>query len=170
MEWYLSVLKKYATFSGRARRKEFWMFALISTLISIALTVIDVVLGWHSSDFGVGVTSTIYSLSILLPYCAVTARRLHDTNRSAWWMFGPVGGYLVLLVAAIVVVLIAGDMSGAAASAIVVGIAGFLILIMSIAVFVFLCLDGTPGENRFGANPKEAPATAGGLSLNKPVF
>ena len=171
MDWYLSVLKKYATFSGRARRKEFWMFTLVSTLISLGLTVVDVVFGWFNNEVNIGVLSTIYSLAVLLPYTAVTARRLHDTNRSAWWMFGPFLGYMALGLLAVVVVVTLGVDDHAIGAISIVGaiaIGLLLIMVMGVAVLVFLCLDGTPGENRFGRNPKAPPAPVSGLSLAKP--
>ena len=54
MNWYLHVLKNYATFSGRARRKEYWMFFLISALISIVLTLLDILLGTYSMEYEAG--------------------------------------------------------------------------------------------------------------------
>jgi uncharacterized membrane protein YhaH (DUF805 family) len=93
-----AVTKKYATFSGRARRAEFWMFTLISALISLALGILDMVLGW--SD-GYGVFSTIFGLAVLLPTLAVAVRRLHDTDRSGWWLLiglVPFVGWIVLLI------------------------------------------------------------------------
>ncbi|QIM68219.1 MULTISPECIES: DUF805 domain-containing protein [Basfia] len=101
MNWYLSVLKKYAVFSGRARRKEFWMFMLFTTIIGIALGVLDVLFGFYDHQTGQGFLSGIYSLAVLIPTIAVSARRLHDTDRSAWWLllgFIPVIGILILIV------------------------------------------------------------------------
>ena len=91
MNYYIECWKKYVEFSGRARRKEYWMFVLFNIIASIVAGVIDGLLG------------------------------LHDTDRSGWWMLIaliPLVGWIVLL--------------------------------------VFMCLDSTPGENRFGANPKGA--------------
>ena len=70
MSWYLSVLKNYATFSGRARRKEYWMFVLFSFLISIVLSVVDSVLG------SPGIIGGLYSLAVLCPSVAVSIRRM----------------------------------------------------------------------------------------------
>jgi len=103
MNWYLDVLKKYAVFTGRARRKEYWMFTLFNVLISIALTFIDVLLLGHDmGDPGsIGIVSTLYSLAVLLPSLAVSIRRLHDTDRSGWWLLIaliPFIGAVVLLV------------------------------------------------------------------------
>ncbi|MEA1063412.1 DUF805 domain-containing protein [Apirhabdus apintestini] len=100
MNWYLKVLKNYSGFRGRARRKEYWMFALFSTIITLVLSVIDSAAGFTFSE-DAGVLSTIYGLLILVPTIAVMARRLHDTNRSAWWILiglVPLIGALVLLV------------------------------------------------------------------------
>jgi uncharacterized membrane protein YhaH (DUF805 family) len=94
MEWYLAVLKKYAVFQGRARRKEYWMFTLISLLVAIAFVIVDSVLfGGPSLFYG------LYGLAVLLPGLAVTVRRIHDTGRSGWWLliaFVPIVGLVLL--------------------------------------------------------------------------
>ncbi len=95
MNWYLAVLKKYAIFSGRAQRAEYWYFCLFNIIISIALGFIDGVLGTP------GILGLIYSLGVLLPAIAVTVRRLHDTSRSGWWILiglVPIIGLIVILV------------------------------------------------------------------------
>ncbi len=99
MHWYLEVLRKYAVFSGRARRKEYWYFFLFNVIISIVLTIVDVSIG--SADQGVGVLGAIYSLLVLIPGLAVSVRRLHDTNRSGFWLliaFIPFIGVIILLI------------------------------------------------------------------------
>lgn len=89
MQWYIDVLKKYAVFSGRARRKEYWMFVLFNVIASIIVGILDRILGL---DFGSGSTSSggwlssLYSLAVLLPTIGVAIRRMHDTNRSGWWI------------------------------------------------------------------------------------
>ena len=101
MNYYMDVLRKYFVFSGRARRKEYWMFILFNILISIGLSIVDRVTGLYSAESGVGLLSTIYSLAVLIPSIAVGVRRLHDTNRSGWWMLiclVPFIGSIVLLV------------------------------------------------------------------------
>ncbi len=101
MNWYLEVLKKYAVFSGRARRKEYWYFTLFSILISIALAIIDGLLGTFNSEAGTGLLGGIYSLVVLIPSIAVSVRRLHDTDHSGWWLLialFPCIGAIVLLV------------------------------------------------------------------------
>ena len=94
MNWYLGVLKKYADFNGRARRKEFWMFALISFIIAVILSVVD-------GMIGVPVLGAIYALNVLLPSIAVGARRFHDIGKSGWWLLIgliPLLGGLILLI------------------------------------------------------------------------
>ncbi len=97
MNYYLEVLQKYAVFSGRARRAEYWMFALVNFLVSIALAIVDVVL--FGTTFGI--VGALYSLAILIPGLAVSVRRLHDTNRSGWWLLIaliPILGAIALLI------------------------------------------------------------------------
>ncbi|MGG4608827.1 DUF805 domain-containing protein [Providencia sp. Me31A] len=125
MNWYLDVIKNnYANFSGRARRKEYWMFTLINTIILAVLYIIM----FSSIDYSTGEMSgigsvvsvliLIYALALIVPSIAVCVRRLHDTNKSGWFFllnFIPFGG---------------------------------------LVVFVFMCLDSNQGDNRFGPNPK----------------
>ncbi|WP_424210973.1 DUF805 domain-containing protein [Streptomyces sp. BI20] len=80
MNIYLDVLKKYAVFSGRARRQEYWIFFLVNLGISIVLAIIDYALGTGSIIGG------LYSLAVLLPGLGVAVRRLHDTGKSGWWI------------------------------------------------------------------------------------
>ena len=123
MSWYLEALKKYAVFSGRSRRKEYWYFVLFNIIVSIVLGVIDALLGTRGSVMGAGLLSGLYGLAILIPSLAVSVRRLHDIDRSGWWI-------LIALVP----------------------------LIGTIVLLVFALLEGTPGTNRYGPNPKEATA------------
>jgi uncharacterized membrane protein YhaH (DUF805 family) len=104
MNWYIEVLKKYAVFSGRARRKEYWFFALFNVIIIFVLTVIDMSAGLYDVVADIGLLSGLYSLAVLLPSIAVTVRRLHDIDRTGWWLlivFIPVIGVIVLLVFAV---------------------------------------------------------------------
>ncbi len=100
MNWYLAVLKKYATFSGRATRSEYWYFTLFNALISIGLIILDRVIGTYNAETAIGTLSSLYSLAVLIPSLAVSVRRLHDTGRSGWWFllaFIPLIGALVLI-------------------------------------------------------------------------
>jgi len=101
MNWYLTVLKNYTGFEGRARREEYWMFFLINIIISIVLVVIDSKTGLLNHVTGYGLFSGIYMLGVLLPSIAVSMRRLHDTGRSGWWLlisFIPLIGVVVLFI------------------------------------------------------------------------
>ena len=86
MNWYFKVLKKYAVFGGRARRKEYWFFVLFSVIITIVLVIVDSMIGRFDSESGLGLLSGIYSLAVFIPSVAVLVRRLHDTSRSGWWL------------------------------------------------------------------------------------
>ncbi|MFF3755369.1 DUF805 domain-containing protein [Streptomyces sp. NPDC002018] len=95
MHWYVDVIKNYAGFSGRARRQEFWMFYLLNLVVAIVVAILDAVLGLNS------ILSVIYTLAVLIPALAVTVRRLHDTDKSGWWIFIsliPLVGSIILIV------------------------------------------------------------------------
>ena len=97
MSWYLEVLKKYAVFSGRARRKEYWMFYLVNCVIGAVIGIIEVMAGMSPQS----ALTILYTCVILIPSLAVAVRRLHDTGRSGRWMFIaliPFIGAIVLLV------------------------------------------------------------------------
>lgn len=100
MNWYLTVLKKYATFTGRATRSEYWYFVLFSAIISLVLVLLDKMTGTYDVQSGMGILSGVYSLAVLIPSVAVSVRRLHDIGRSGWWLllaFIPLIGALVIL-------------------------------------------------------------------------
>ena len=95
MNYWLGCIKKYAEFSGRACRKEYWMFVLFNMLIALGIQIIEAVLGTG------GMLGGLYSLAVLLPGWAVFTRRMHDIGKSGWWwMIGlvPVVGAIVLLI------------------------------------------------------------------------
>jgi uncharacterized membrane protein YhaH (DUF805 family) len=101
MHWYFDALKKYAAFSGRARRKEYWFYQLFNTLFAAALIVVDAMTGTMRGKPGLGLLSGLYILATFLPSLAVLVRRLHDTNRSGWWIFIgviPLVGPIIILV------------------------------------------------------------------------
>jgi uncharacterized membrane protein YhaH (DUF805 family) len=91
MSWYITVLKKYAVFSGRARRKEYWMFLLFNLIFLAVAMAIDSLLKTNFEGMPYGWIYTLYALAVVIPSLAVAIRRLHDTGKSGWW-------YLIALV------------------------------------------------------------------------
>lgn len=101
MNWYVKCLRQYTDFTGRARRKEYWMYTLFNVIIVALLAGIDYLLGWFSIEYRIGVLSGIYYLAVLLPGLAVCVRRLHDIGKSGWnYLLGliPIVGPIILLV------------------------------------------------------------------------
>jgi uncharacterized membrane protein YhaH (DUF805 family) len=124
MEWMLLPLKRYADFSGRSRRKEYWMFFLLNLIVAVVLNILlgGAILSGNDGGAlgGVGALVIIlYALATFIPGLAVTVRRFHDQEKSGW---------MVLLA--------------------LVPLIGGLILI------VFMCMEGTRGSNRYGPDPK----------------
>tara|TARA_B100001027_G_C16133699_1_gene270433 strand:- start:269 stop:646 length:378 start_codon:yes stop_codon:yes gene_type:complete len=92
MEWYLKVMRdNYANFSGRARRKEYWMFVLVQTIIMIGLMILDSVLGLdfelQGISLGYGYLYLIGLIVHIVPSLALIVRRLHDIGKSGWFYF-----------------------------------------------------------------------------------
>jgi len=129
IDWTLEVFSKYATFYGRARRKEYWYWYLFNLLIGLFFGVIFLMIGLSSGTetengiSGLGLViyllMVIYSLGTIIPNLAVTVRRLHDTNRSGW-------SYFISLIP----------------------------FIGGIILLVYLIEDGTQGDNQYGPDPK----------------
>jgi len=94
MDYFIEALKKYAEFTGRASRTQYWMFILFYLLIYIGFSVLDAFIGQE-------ILSILYSLALLLPSISVATRRLHDTGRSGWWqliVLIPIIGLIILIV------------------------------------------------------------------------
>jgi len=90
MNYFIDALKKYADFSGRASRKEYWMFTLVYIMINLILAIL-----------GLDILSTIVMLILFFPSISIAARRLHDTSRSGWWQLItliPIIGFIILIV------------------------------------------------------------------------
>ena len=128
MDWMLMPLKRYADFSGRSCRKEYWMFYLLIILVFVADFILGGLIGagvsssGNSSAMGVfggilGILSTVFILGLLIPSLAVAVRRLHDIDKSGWF-------YLITFIPFVNIVLI-----------------------------VWSCQRGTEGPNRFGDDP-----------------
>lgn len=108
MKYYLQALKNYSNFKGRARRKEYWMFTLIFTLILIFATIIDNLVGTTFEiagfDLGYGWVYLIVGLLNLLPSLCLIVRRLHDVGKSGWFYFIiliPVIGFIWIFILSI---------------------------------------------------------------------
>ena len=136
--------RRYAEFSGRSRRMEFWSFGLFNLIVYAIIGGIMLgtgaslaTLSQNSADpvaaitgvffSGFGVLFGLYWLATIIPTIAVTVRRLHDRDMSGWWYLGVIVLSFIPLV-------------------------GFLV---SIAFLVIIFLPGTPGPNRFGPDPKD---------------
>lgn len=132
MTWFIKVMKQYADFKGRARRKEFWMFSLFSVLIGCVFQLLDYMLGIQFTNLGstygadYGPLYSIYALIVFIPSLAVSVRRLHDLNKSGW--------YLLLW---------------------------FFIFIGWIWLLVLHCTEGTAGSNKYGPDPKNGESFNG---------
>ena len=101
MNYYVEALKKYATFSGRSRRKEYWFFALFNVLISLVAILADVVIGTPTIIMTYGLLYALYGLAVFIPGLAVLVRRLHDTDHSGWCAFLlliPIVGSIIIIV------------------------------------------------------------------------
>lgn len=86
MNWYLSVMRNYANFDGRARRREYWIFVLLNTVFMLVAMILDNVLGLTKITSGFSPLYSLYFLATLVPSLAVTVRRLHDTGKSGWYL------------------------------------------------------------------------------------
>lgn len=170
MNYMLMPLRRYADFSGRSRRMEFWMWKLFTILVAMVVWIL--IMGMiGGAAFGGGDPQAIaaagggamivmmlyalFALATFIPDLAVTVRRLHDTDRSGWWILAPLVPYVVALVAAIGGAA-TGDQNGLAAGGIIAGIAMLAALVLGIVLLVFMFLEGTRGPNRFGSDPKGA--------------
>jgi len=90
MNYYLKVLQNYATFTGRARRSEYWYFFLFNLIISF-------VLGFVGGIMDTTVLANIYSLVVLIPSIAVGVRRMHDVGKSGWFILIPIYNFILAL-------------------------------------------------------------------------
>ena len=154
VDWAKRPLQKYVDFTGRAPRAEYWWYVLAIIVLSIVARIIDNILGMNVVGT-YGPLSLIVMLGLLVPNLAVSVRRLHDTNRSGWWILLPIIPYCAafLFGGAAMMGAASGSSAGMMAGA---GLAGIFLLIgfvCAIVLLVFMCLPSTPGENRYGRNP-----------------
>ena len=147
VDWATRPLKKYADFTGRAPRAEYWWFYLGMVVAYLVAMIIDSLMGIEV--FGpYGVITCLLALALIIPGLAVTFRRLHDTNRSGWWILIVVVPYFIVGVL-MGMSMASGDLNGMATA----GLVGLVALAGAIAMLVFMVLPGTTGENRFGPDP-----------------
>lgn len=158
MEWILMPLRRYAEFSGRSRRKEYWMFILGVVLLYVVLGALMVAFGRSMlldptegapaspvalMSMGVfGIVLGLVWLALIIPSLAVGVRRLHDIDRTGLWLLLPWGSWLLSVVLSL------------AGAVILAGIANLVSLFGWLIIFIFALLDGTRGPNRFGEDPK----------------
>jgi uncharacterized membrane protein YhaH (DUF805 family) len=150
------ITEKYADFSGRAPRAELWWYVLGLLIVYIFLTIIESIIGINRMVFGLyGPLVCLLWLGTIVPSIAVGVRRLHDTNRSGWWLLLPLvpwalaiafGGTAMLGAAA-------GSGMGLMAGAGIAFIFMSLCLVAEVVILIFYVLPGTPGDNRYGPNP-----------------
>lgn len=166
---FIRPLIRYADFSGRARRSEYWGFVLFQTFVGGLLTGTAVISltqapegGGEIGFFACLTLAALAALAFVTPHLAVTVRRLHDTNRSAWWLLLQAPGALspVIFFGAAVGMGGGGTRSpDAVAAAMVSAAAGAMLLLMvgqvcNTILMVILWMRGTDGENRYGADPR----------------
>jgi uncharacterized membrane protein YhaH (DUF805 family) len=151
------IIEKYADFSGRAPRAEYWWYFLALVVAFVVVSIVESIVGLKGMILGLyGPLTVLLWGATIVPGIAVGVRRLHDTGRSGWWILLPIIPYFLAFVlggAAMMGAAAGGSSAGMMAGA---GIAGiFLILgaICAIILLVFMVLPGTPGENRYGVNP-----------------
>jgi uncharacterized membrane protein YhaH (DUF805 family) len=164
MEYMFMPLKRYAEFSGRSRRMEYWMFFVFQFLIGIAFWVLMMVVGGAAmmggggpgalmaAGGGIMIVMALYclvGLALIIPGIAVAVRRLHDTNRSGWWLLAPLAGYVIMFIGT---GMVASGSTGAGGILAMLG--GIAALVMALVLLVFMFLEGTKGPNKYGADPK----------------
>ena len=155
-----SVFTKYATFSGRARRSEFWYFMLFNFLVSFVLSLIPYL----------SILSSLWALAVLIPTLAVTVRRFHDIGKSGWkYLYFLIPGliyvgylmYFIFTVAfpyikdgSLDTELMTELLSSNVSSLVIIGVLGLIAIITWIIWIVWMARDSEPGENKWGHNPK----------------
>jgi uncharacterized membrane protein YhaH (DUF805 family) len=162
----LMPLKRYAEFSGRSRRMEYWMFQLFMFLVYIAMMVLMMIVGGGammsggdpSAMMAAGGAAMIifglyglFALAMFIPSLAVSVRRLHDTNRSGWWILAPLSGYVIMLIGT---VMVAGNPDNPGIGGVLAMIGMIAVIGLGLTLLVFMFLEGTRGPNNYGPDPK----------------
>ena len=150
VDWAKRPLEKYADFSGRAPRAEYWWFFLALIVTYIVINIIESIVGINRMVLGVyGPLALLLWLATLVPSLAVGVRRLHDTNRSGWLILLPIVPY-VLAFALGGPAMMAGGLGAGLGIAMLFMLIGF---VCALVLLVFMVLPSTPGDNRYGPNP-----------------
>ena len=156
VDWAKRPLEKYADFTGRASRPEYWWYVLALCIGYLVLHIVESIVGLDHMFLTYGPLTLLLMLGTLVPSIAAGVRRLHDTNRSGWWLLIALVPYgLVAIVG-----LMAAAGGGLFALMAMMGLIGFVALAGAVVLLVFMVLPGTPGDNRYGPNPSGVGASA----------
>lgn len=156
IDWAKRPLQKYADFTGRAPRSEYWWYVLGLIVAGIVLSIIEGIIGLNRIVAGVyGPLVILLWLGTIVPSLAAGARRLHDTNRSGWLQLIAYVPYGILM-------LVRPTSGGGLGAIALAGVISLVALICAIVLIVFMVLPGTPGDNRYGPNPY---GTGGGSTV-----
>ena len=152
VEWAVRPLKCYAQFSGRASRAEYWWFILAFTLIGLALEYVDEALGGPVVG-AYGPLSLIFEILLLVPGLAVQVRRLHDIDRSGWWVLLGAGSYGLLISTLLVPdpTQLLESIQNSSVGILLALVVAFII--SAVVMLVFMITRGDDGRNRFGDDP-----------------
>ena len=154
IDWAVRPLKHYADFSGRAPRAEYWWYTLAMIIVTVIVTLVEGALGLGGLIGPYGPLSLLLGLGLLLPGLAVSVRRLHDTDRSGWWL-------LLIVIPYVIFIVLAGGAVASGSTAAMGGvgiIGGLVVLVCAIVLLVFYVQRGTVGANRYGPDPYGANA------------
>ena len=172
MKWWLTCIRKYVTFEGRARRKEYWMFTLFNVVFVVVTMLLDILLFGATPDNPTSprYLTTLYGLFVFLPTLTVVVRRLHDIGRSGWWLAGYYGVAFVCTILMIGSVLMLGGKGSGMA------LTGGRIRSADDHCRLddrLMCFDSQAGENKYGPNPSRSPpgriaAPAAAAELSEP--
>ena len=160
-----TCFRKYIVFSGRAQRSEYWWFFLFTFVTSVVLGIIG------SLAPVLQFLEWVFSLAVLLPSLAVTVRRLHDTNRTGWWILLTIGfGLAGIIVGAVVGSLVSDDDGWRFIAIIFLSVAGGLLglVVGYLVLLYFLIQPSYPGPNQYGPNPLQPQPGTGGYGYTDP--
>ena len=154
IDWAKRPFQKYADFSGRAPRAEFWWFTLAISALMIVILIVERSLGLGRVFLEYGPMTLLLLVAVLVPSLAVQVRRLHDTDRTGWWLAAVYAPYVGLVATMPSVGSdVVADPEAVGGSVMLFGLLGLVVLVIAIVLIVFYCLRGTAGPNRYGQDP-----------------